>query len=464
MRVRWVGLGVVAALLTCACTGKPVAGPESEITSRTATTRAEVENDCDSVQLTAAEIGVSDDTITVTVVADTGSPIKPGLFKGSLDGLNAWAAYVNDNGGLACRRVIVKTADSRLSPDDARNAVLEACRDSFALVATTAIFFQDMSALETCVDGSGDTTGLPDVAVLQTEPSHQCSKLSYAVLPIPGSCPYRGSGARTFTYGRTANAFYLENVGDDLHGVQIIPRDLPSTIAVAVPVAAAVDKLGINTDEEMGMSALAIQSDYAGVVQAIKEHDATFVRNSLDYTGNVMMRKEAQAQGVSGVKVWDCSLQCYDPRFISEGGSAVEGHYVWLQFLPLEDVNENAQLQALFEYEKRQGHVPDAFGLMAWLAGELFAQAVNNVVAAHGPNAITRPNLLTAVREIHDFTGGGIAPPTDIGNKRLSTCAVGMQVKDGEFVRVDPPTPGEFDCDDNRTVTVTLDPIKAFSG
>jgi hypothetical protein len=464
VRVRWVSVGVVAVLLACACSGKPVANPESEPANHTAPTSADVANNCDSAQLTAPDIGVSNDTITVTVVADTGSPIKPGLFKGSVDGLNAWAAYVNDNGGLACRRVVVNTADSRLSPDEARNAVLEACRDSFALVATTAIFFQDMSALEQCVDGSGKTTGLPDLAVLQTEPSHQCSKLSYAVLPIPGSCPYRGSGDRTFTFGRTANDFYLNDVSRDLHGVQIIPRDLPSTIAVAVPVAAAADKLGINTDAELGMSALAIQSDYAGVVQAIKEHDATFVRNSLDYTGNVMMRKEAQAQGVSSVKVWDCSLQCYDSRFISEGGTAVEGHYVWLQFLPLEDVNANAQLQALFDYEEQQGHVPDSFGLMAWLAGELFAQAVNDVVAAHGPNAITRPNLLAAVRNIHDFTGGGIAPPTDIANKKLGTCVVGMQVQDGEFVRVDPPTPGKFDCNGNRTVTVTLDPIKAFSG
>jgi hypothetical protein len=464
MRVGWFVVGLVAVLLTCACSGDPVTNAATEDTGGTSTTSTEVERECQSADLTAPERGVSDSTITVTVVADTGSPIKPGLFKGSVDGLKAWAAYVNDNGGLACRRVVVKDADSRLSPDEARNAVLNACRDSFALVATTAIFLQDVSAIEECVDGSGNATGLPDLAVLQTEPSHQCSELSYAVLPIPGSCPYSGSGIRTFTYGRTANDFYLDNASDDLHGVQIIPRDLPSTIAVAVPVAAAADKLGINTDVQIGMSATAIQSDYASVAQAIKQHEATFVRNSLDYTGNVMMRKEAQAQGVTGVKVWDCSLQCYDRRLISEGESAVEGHYVWLQFLPLEDVNANTQLRALFEYEAQQDHVPDAFGVMAWLAGELFAQAVNDIVAERGPNAITRANLLTAVRKIHDFTGGGIAPPTDIGNKRLSTCAVGMQVRDGEFVRVDPPTPGEFDCDDNRTVSVTLDPIKAFTG
>jgi hypothetical protein len=462
--MRWLVVTVVAALFIWGCAGTAVSDGEPGAANSSTTASNAVESECDSTTLAASETGVTDSTITVTVVADTGSPIRPGLFKGSVDGLNAWAAYINDNGGLACRRVVVKTADSRLSPDDARNAVLEACRDSLALVATTAIFFQDISPLEKCVDRSGQATGLPDLAVLQTESSQQCSDLSYAVLPITGSCPYRGSGVRSFTYGRTANDFYLRNASTDLHGVQIIPRDLPSTIAVAVPVAAAADALGITTDEQIGMSATAIQSDYAGVVQAIKQHKATFVRNSLDYAGNVMMRKEAQAQGVTSVKVWDCSLQCYDRRFITEGGTAVEGQFVWLQFLPLEDADAHAQLRALFEYEAQQGNVPDAFGLMAWLAGELFAQTVNDIVAEHGPNAITRAKLLTAVRNTHDFTGGGIAPPTDIGNKRLSTCAVGMQVRDGEFVRVHPTTPGEFDCDDNRTVTVTLDPIKAFAG
>jgi hypothetical protein len=176
-----------------------------------------------------------------------------------------------------------------------------------------------------------------------------------------------------------------------------------------------------------------------------------------------MMRKEAQAQGVTSVKVWDCSLQCYDQRLISSGGDAIEGQYVWLQFLPLEDEDANAQLRALFEYEAKQHHAPDAFGEEAWLAGQLFAQAINGIVAKQGPNAITRENLLAAVRDIHDFTGGGLAPPTDIANKRLSTCIVGMQVQRGKFVRVDPTTPGTFDCDD-ETVSVTLDPLKSFVG
>jgi hypothetical protein len=456
---------IVAAAALASCGGTTVTGTEADPAGTNPSTTAATDSGaCDDVNLTASDVGVTETTITITVIADTGSPIKPGLFQGSVDAINAWAAYVNDHGGLACRQVVVKTADSKISPDEARNAASTACEDSFALVGTTAIFFQDVSPLKNCKDRQGAASGLPDLPVLQTESAHQCSEYSYAVLPIPGSCPYSGSGPRTFEYSPVPNDFYLEHVSKDLHGVHVIPRDLPSTIAVATPLIANAEKMGITTDAQIGMSAIAVQSAYMSVAQAIKDHESTFVRNSLDYTGIVMMRKEAYAQGVSSVKVWDCSLQCYDQRLISTGGSAVEGQYVWLQFLPLEDVNENEQLQALFEYEQKQNHVPDAFGEMAWLSGQLFAQAIDDIVASHGLNAITRANLLEAVRNIHDFTGGGLAPPTDIGNKTMSPCSVGMQVRDGEFVRVHPTTPGEFACGDNEIVTVVVDPVKAFTG
>ena len=72
------------------------------------------------------------------------------------------------------------------------------------------------------------------------------------------------------------------------------------------------------------------------------------------------------------MKVWDCSVQCYDQRLISEGRRAVEDQYVWLSFLPFEDAGSNETLDAFLKYNKK----PDGFGAQAWVAGELFARAV----------------------------------------------------------------------------------------
>ncbi len=75
---------------------------------------------CKSEALTATEIGVTATDITVTVMADVGSPLRPGLFQGNVDALNAYAKYVNANGGIGCRQVKVKTWDSKLDPTETR--------------------------------------------------------------------------------------------------------------------------------------------------------------------------------------------------------------------------------------------------------------------------------------------------------------------------------------------------------
>ena len=87
--------------------------------------------------------------------------IRPGLFKGSWDGVKAWGDYINAKGGLACRKVVVKDGDSKLSPTDAKNAVAAACSNSIAMVGTTALFLQDVTAMESCKDKAGAGDGHP---------------------------------------------------------------------------------------------------------------------------------------------------------------------------------------------------------------------------------------------------------------------------------------------------------------
>ena len=120
------------------------------------------------------------------------------------------------------------------------------------------------------------------------------------------------------------------------------------------------------------------------------------------------------------MKVWDCSLQCYDQRLITTGGSAVEGQYTWLSFLPFEDKGHNTELDNFLQYDKK----PDAFGAQAWVAGQVFATAVNSVMAKSGPNGLTRSALLTAIRGITNFDDNGFIAPTNIGGK------IGEQVPD----------------------------------
>jgi ABC-type branched-subunit amino acid transport system substrate-binding protein len=248
-------------------------------------------------------------------------------------------------------------------------------------------------------------------------------------------------------------------VTSDLHGIFVVPNDLPSTITSSTPIFTAIQNDGVKQDAQFGASGFFTQSQYTPIAQSIKSHNSTWVMNGLDFAGTVKMRKEANAQGVSTVKVWACSLQCYAPNFIVQGKADVENQYAWLQFLPFEDKGSNKSLDAFLQYDTK----PDSFGLQAFSAGLLFQQVVEAIVAKSGPNAVTRSAILTGIRGVHDFTGGGLLVKTDVAGKTPSPCIAIVQVQHGAWVRVDPVKKGTFDCDQPAAITeLTLDPLKAY--
>lgn len=154
------------------------------------------------------------------------------------------------------------------------------------------------------------------------------------------------------------------------------------------------------------------------------------------------------------MKVWDCSLQCYNPDFIRTGGADVEGQYVYNFFEPFEEVNKYPGLKKYVDAMKKYAPRSPINGLSqgSWISGLMFGQAVEKVVAAKGPNGLTRANLLTALRETRDFTADGMTGPIDIGNKATISCFMVMQVRKGKFVRVYPDK--GLDCNPANVVTV----------
>ena len=88
------------------------------------------------------------------------------------------------------------------------------------------------------------------------------------------------------------------------------------------------------------------QPAYTPRVELAKAKGSTYVYDGSNDVAMVRMRKEAAAQGLTSVKVWDCSIACYTKAFLAQGGSAVEGTYVSMGFLPFEEATYNAEDQA----------------------------------------------------------------------------------------------------------------------
>ena len=129
-----VALGLVAA----AC-GRSGSDTQAEEGGGATPTSAAANEKCDGVTLEATDTGVSADTITVQVMADTGSPLAPGLFQGNVDAVKAFEKFVNANGGIGCRTLKVETWDSKLTPEEGKNGQINACANSLAMVGGNSL-------------------------------------------------------------------------------------------------------------------------------------------------------------------------------------------------------------------------------------------------------------------------------------------------------------------------------------
>jgi Periplasmic binding protein len=407
-----------------------------------------------------SEIGVTADTIRIAVIADVDNPVRPGLFQGIVDGVRAFAKHQNGAGKLAGRNVEVDFIDSKLSADEARNAIIRACQEDFAIVGTSALFFNNVAPMETCVDKAGQMVGLPDIPTLQTEVAHQCSAISFPVIAPTLDCATKDQHPQTYG-ARVGQVRYFKRQNKDLHGVWVIPSDLQSTVNATTPVARGEQKAGIKADGDLKkVSGLATQSDYTPVAQDIKQNNSTYAESISDYKSSVFMRKEAKIQGVTSVKVWGCALQCYDQKFLEEGGADVEGHYSSLFFIPFEEAKQNKSVNAFLKAIGGRNEA-DGFAAQAWTAGLFFRDVVAKVVEKHGNNGLTRARFLEEARNIHDFKaevdGQGMLGPTDVGGKKLNGCFVLTQVKNGKYVRVFPKEKGTFNCDRKNVTTIKID-------
>jgi hypothetical protein len=232
--------------------------------------------------------------------------------------------------------------------------------------------------------------------------------------------------------------------------------DLPSTKVSAIPDIAAQEKVGIKWDAKLVNSATEPQAAYVPRVGYLKS-GSNFVYGATADFAMVSFMKEAIAQGVDTSKVtWECIVSCYTKRFLTTGASAVEGAYVWVPFVPLEEISTNPALKA---YVDTVGEAKvDTWGVTSWQSAIAFQQVVNQIVADGGPNAITRTKLLAGLKALKDFDAAGISGPRALG--QYSPCYMLLQVKSGKFTRAWPKKPGTLDCDASNLVTVNTNPEK----
>jgi ABC-type branched-subunit amino acid transport system substrate-binding protein len=400
------------------------------------------------------DVGLTASTINIAMIADVNTPVQPGLFKDSVTAVKAWAAGINASGGLAGRKVVVDFCDSQLNPNATSSCVIKACQNDFALVGTSANALEDLSDIDGCKNAAGKAVGIPNLPAFAFLPAI-CDPDTYTPSAIGSYCATAKQRPPTYVVP-VGDTRYLVAHNPGLHGIWLYNADDPTFKLTQFPTFQAESNLGIKKDGQgyYSVSGTVPQSALTPFVQQIKSSGSTFVYDDVTSPNMVLLRREAQLQGVNTVKVWECNSGCYDPAFYQQGGAAVNGTYAMLLDLPyLSDYKANPALSKLVtEIGGVQNLNNNA--LNSFVMALLFQDAVQKAVANGG--TLNRQTLFTALKNEHAFDAQGIIGPTDIGNRTGPACEVIVQLQNGVWNRVEPTAPGTFDCNSGNNVTIKM--------
>jgi len=399
------------------------------------------------------DVGLTATTIRVGLIADVNTSLVPGLFQDSVNAVKAWASDVNASGGLAGRKVVVDFCDSKLDPNATTNCVIQACQNDFALVGTSANALQDLSDIDGCKNAQGKAVGIANLAAFAFPPV-SCDPDTYLTAGLGTYCATAQAATQTYTVP-VADARYFTAHNQGLHGIYLYDNDVPTFKITQTPVFQAGSNLGIKKDGAgfYALSGAAPQSALTPFIQVIKSSGSTFVYDDVTTASMVLLRREAQLQGVNSVKVWECNSGCYDPSFYKQGGAAVNGTYALMLNLPyLSDYKVNPTLNKLIT----QLGGTDNFNnnaLNSFVAALLFQDVVNKAAAT---GTLNRTTFFAALKDEHAFTANGIIGTTDVGNRAPSACQIIVQLQNGVWNRVDPATPGTFDCNTANVAKIQM--------
>jgi ABC-type branched-subunit amino acid transport system substrate-binding protein len=261
---------------------------------------------------------------------------------------------------------------------------------------------------------------------------------------------------QTFYGNQGAAKWLLSKNKDGLHGVYMVGRDTKDGQRTGTILSMTSQQAGINADGDtvVALSLRDQQSAYTPIVQQMKESDSNFSFNMLPANGALLIRNEAQLQGLDTSKIlWQCQT-CYGNTLIPDNAAQFEGEVQFLGFLPFEEGSVNQTVAAFDKYMKNLGGTPDQFAAYSFAATLAFADAVKAVVKTHGVNGLTRTNLISAIKTLTDFNAGGMIGQRSFKDGKVTQCFVMVQFTRGKWVRQYPAKKGTFDCKASNAVDI----------
>jgi ABC-type branched-subunit amino acid transport system substrate-binding protein len=367
----------------------------------------------------ATDVGVTASSIDLGLVTTLTGPV-PGLFQGAVIGAQAFVAYANSQGGIFGRKLRLTVRDDQFDTGQNRTVTTE-------LAGKVTAFLGSFSTY--------DDAGLPAIQAAKV------ADVGYGLTDGRRTSPFNFSiqPAKSRTFRTGAFEWYARKFPDAVKAMGTIYGDIPASKQSALDSMAAAESVGWKWAYSRGVSPT--ETDFTADVVRMKSSgvkgvylvatDVKSMARLLKAMAQQSFRPELIALGASG----------YDASLPTLAGAAAEGVYVdqQLALYQGQDAGSIPEVALMNQWIKRvkPGYTPDLFAAYSWASGRLLLQGLQ----AAGPK-LTRAGLVDALRKVDNFDANGLVAAAGPGSKRQPTCDLFMQIKGGQYRRVEPAGKG----------------------
>jgi len=438
--VRWVAaVAVVGLIAACGNSEGGGSGPEPDDGDEPAATGPAGEAERDTFVAIEGVPGVTDAAITYAVVGTrSNNPLGTCILDCFVDGIEAYFAFRNDEGGIYGRQLEVG--------DVLDDALLQNQVRALEVVSSDAAFGSFNATLLASGWGDLDDAGVPTYTwgIHSAEMAGRESVFGHV-----GVLCIECTGRSVPLAASMAGATRVASLG---YGTTDNSKVCAQTQAASIELYS--DEIGaesvyMNDELDYGLPA-----GIAPEVTAMREAGVDFISTCLDLNAALTLAQELERQGMGDVPMYHPNT--YDEAFVAANAELFEGDFVVTLTRPLESEPAGGMVD-FNEWITETGGEPGDLSLAGWVSADLAFQGL----LAAGPE-FDRASVIAASNRFDAFTADGMTfpvdwtqghlPQTEDGRIGPHECASLLRVVDGTFEMI-APADEPFLCWDNQDRT-----------
>ena len=374
------------------------------------------------------------------IVIRTNNPLGTCILDCYLDGIEAYFAFRNAEGGLFGRELSVSyVLDDELFSNQVRALEVISADDVFGVFNATLI-----------ANGWGDLndSGIPTFAwnIHATESANRTNVFGH-IAAMCATCTQR---AVPYTV-KIAGATKVASLG---YGVSENSKVCTQAVADSIDLYSA--EIGAEMAYFNDSLGYGLPNGIAPEVTRMKELGVDFISTCMDLNAMKTMAQELARQGMGDVVLYHPNT--YNHLFVAEAGDLFDGDFVTPQFMPFEAAADNAMQTAFTDTMAELGRELSELAMVGWIN----ADAAYTAILSAGP-VFDQKSAIDALNSQTDYDAGGLIVPVDwsrqhvppvegnAANDYVLECFAPVRMSAGAFETVaDPATP--WFCWDNTTL------------